>query len=325
MCTPTPRVAVGALLLATVFALGATEPISVLAPPDPDIDPRLVALGRALFHDPVLSRDGTISCASCHVLEAGGADGRVRSIGVGGAEGHINAPTVFNSDLSIAQFWDGRALDLAAQLDGPITSPLEMGTTWEEIAIKLYESADYADRFEAIWPDRMIGRGAIKEALVAFQRTLRTTGSRFDRYLSGDTDALSAREKLGYDRFKHYGCSSCHQGQAAGGNLFMVFGILNEYFTRRGNITRADLGRFNVTGKQSDRHKFKVPSLRLAAWTAPYLHDGSAATLRDAVDVMFEFQLGRAHEGTDEEREAIVAFIRTLAPESLDAFSRTPE
>ena len=145
-------------------------------------------------------------------------------------------------------------------------------------------------------------------------RSLVTPNSRFDQWLGGDETALSAEERRGYALFKSYGCVSCHQGANVGGNMFQVFGVLNEYFKRRGNITEADLGRYNVTGNIADRHSFKVPSLRMAALTAPYLHDGSAATLRDAVDAMFEFQLGR--EAPDEDKDAIVAFIRTLAGES---------
>ena len=147
-------------------------------------------------------------------------------------------------------------------------------------------------------------------------RSLTTPNSRFDRWLKGDKAALSALESHGYALFKYYGCVSCHQGANVGGNMFQVFGVLNEYFKKRGNITEADLGRYNVTGHPADRHSFKVPSLRMAAHTAPYLHDGSAATLRDAVDAMFEFQLGR--EAPDEDKEAIVAFIKTLAGESKE-------
>ena len=144
-------------------------------------------------------------------------------------------------------------------------------------------------------------------------RSLITPNSRFDQWLRGNTEALNEQEKEGYALFKRYGCVSCHQGAAVGGNMFQVFGVINDYFRKRGNITDADLGRFNVTGNEVDKHAFKVPSLRMAAHTAPYLHDGSAETLRDAVDAMFEFQLGR--EAPDEDKEAIVAFIKTLAGE----------
>ncbi|MBT6273773.1 MAG: cytochrome B6, partial [Chromatiales bacterium] len=166
--------------------------------------------------------------------------------------------------------------------------------------------------FDAIYPDG-IGRDAIKDALAEFQGALITPNSRFDQWLRGDKSALTEQELRGYQNFKQYGCSSCHQGANVGGNMFQVFGVLNSYFEERGNITKADLGRFNVTGNEADKHAFKVPSLRLVALTAPYLHDGNAPTLRDAVDKMFRFQLGR--EAPDNEKDDIVAFLKTLAGE----------
>ena len=295
---------------------GAGEPIRPI-PDVPDADPEKVALGRALFHDPRLSKDNTTACVSCHDLGSGGDDGRVVSVGVEGRAGPINSPTVFNAGLNFAQFWDGRAETLVQQIDGPVQNPLELGSLWPEVIAKLYEHESYPARFEALYPDS-ITRANVKDALAEFMRTLTTPNSRFDRWLGGDADALDPREKRGYALFKHYGCVSCHQGANVGGNMFQVFGVLNEYFRKRGNITDADLGRYNVTGNPADRHAFKVPSLRMAALTAPYLHDGSAATLRDAVDAMFEFQLGR--EAPDEDKDAIVAFIETLAGENRELF-----
>ena len=288
------------------------EPIHPI-PEQIELNSDKVALGRALFHDPRLSKDSTVSCSNCHDLRFGGDDGRRVSLGIEGRRGVINAPTVFNSGLNFRQFWDGRARTLEEQIDGPVQSPIEMGSLWPEVVAKLYEHESYPARFGALYPDG-INRANIKNALAEFVRSLITPNSRFDRWLKGDESALNEREKHGYALFKSYGCVSCHQGANVGGNLFQIFGVLNEYFKRRGNITDADLGRYNVTGNDSDRHSFKVPSLRMAAHTAPYLHDGSAATLRDAVDAMFEFQLGR--EAPDEDKDAIVAFIRTLAGES---------
>ena len=288
------------------------EPIKPI-PEETGTDPGKVALGRALFHDPRLSRDGTTACASCHDLGNGGDDGRKVSIGIEGKQGVINAPTVFNAGLNFRQFWDGRAGTLEQQIDGPVQSPVEMGSLWPEVIGKLHQHESYPARFHALYPDG-ISRENVKNALAEFMRSLVTPNSRFDRWLQGDDGALTALEERGYALFKHYGCVSCHQGANVGGNMFQVFGVLNEYFKRRGNITEADFGRYNVTGNPADRHAFKVPSLRMAAYTAPYLHDGSAATLRDAVDAMFEFQLGR--EAPDEDKEAIVAFIRTLAGEN---------
>ena len=292
----------------------AAEPIKPI-PEDIGANVEKAALGRALFHDPRISRDDTVSCASCHVLSAGGADGRKVSVGIEGQPGLINSPTVFNTGLNFKQFWDGRAGTLEQQIDDPVQSPLEIGSLWPDVVAKLYQDQNYPRLFKALYPDG-ITRNSIRNALAEFMRSLTTPNSRFDQWLKGDEAALSALEKHGYALFKYYGCVSCHQGSNVGGNMFQVFGVLNEYFKKRGNITEADLGRYNVTGNPADRHAFKVPSLRMAAHTAPYLHDGSAATLGDAVDAMFEFQLGR--EAPHEDKEAIVAFIKTLAGESKE-------
>ena len=300
----------GALLVAG--AADAVEPIRPI-PEETGLDPDKVSLGRELFHETRLSRDGSVSCASCHDLARGGGDGRRVSIGIEGKLGVINSPTVFNASLNFKQFWDGRATSVEDQIDGPVQSPIEMGSLWPEVVAKLYEHDSYPERFEAIYPDG-ISRNSIKDAIGTFVRSLVTPNSRFDQWLKGDDSALTSQEREGYALFKSYGCVSCHQGMNVGGNMFQVFGVLNEYFKKRGNITEADFGRFNVTGNPADRHSFKVPSLRMAAHTAPYLHDGSAATLREAVDIMFEFQLGR--EAPDEDKDAIVAFIKTLAGES---------
>ena len=306
----------GALGLALALGLAgdarAGEPIRPI-PEAIEVDPEKVALGRLLFHDPGLSGDSSVSCASCHDLRHGGDDGRKVPVGVEGKAGLINTPTVFNAGLNFRQFWDGRARTLEAQIDGPVQSPIEMGSLWPEVVSKLYQDERYPGLFRALYPDG-ITRTNVKDAIAEFVRSLTTPNSRFDQWLRGDGDALDEQEKRGYALFKSYGCVSCHQGANVGGNMFQVFGVLNEYFKKRGNITEADLGRYNVTGNIADRHMFKVPSLRMAALTAPYLHDGSAATLRDAVDAMFEFQLGR--EAPGEDKEAIVAFIETLAGES---------
>ena len=290
------------------------EPIKPI-PDEVEVDPEKVALGRALFHDPRLSKDNTTACVSCHDLGSGGDDGRKVSLGIEGTSGTINAPTVFNVGLNFKQFWDGRADTLEQQIDGPVQAAAEMGSLWPEVITKLHTHEGYPARFEALYPDG-INRKNVKNALAEFMKSLTTPNSRFDQWLKGDDAALSAQETLGYALFKHYGCISCHQGANVGGNMFQVFGVLNDYFKKRGDITDADFGRYNITGNLSDRHAFKVPSLRVAALTAPYLHDGSAATLRDAVDAMFEYQLGR--EAPDEDKEAIVAFIKTLAGENRE-------
>ena len=292
------------------------EPIKPI-PEEDELNGEKVALGRALFHDPRLSRDESVACVSCHDLGSGGDDGRKVSVGVEGKTGPINAPTVFNVGFNFKQFWDGRAETLEEQIDGPVQSPVELGSLWPDVIAKLHAHESYPQRFNALYPDG-INRDNVKNALAEFMRSLTTPNSRFDRWLKGERDVLDSQEKRGYALFKHYGCISCHQGANVGGNMFQVFGVLNDYFRRRGQITDADYGRYNVTGNRADRHVFKVPSLRMAALTAPYLHDGTAATLRDAVDAMFEYQLGRS--APDEDKEAIVAFIETLAGENRELF-----
>ena len=309
-----PAIAGLALCLSVGLAAGrdGDEPIKPI-PEAIDVDPRKVDLGRMLFHDPLLSKDDTVSCASCHDLSSGGDDGVRVSTGIDDRSGVINSPTVFNAGFNFRQFWDGRAKTLEAQIDGPVQSPIEMGNLWPEVVAKLYQDDDYPAQFAAIYANG-INRKNVKNAIAEFVKSLITPNSRFDQWLKGNDDALSPLEKSGYALFKDYGCVSCHQGVNVGGNMYQVFGVLNDYFKRRGDITDADLGLYNITGNDEDRHSFKVPSLRMAAHTAPYLHDGTAETLRDAVDAMFEFQLGR--EAPDKDKDAIVAFIKTLAGES---------
>lgn len=305
------RLAMTVVCLAFAAAVQG-EPIKPI-PEDNGTDGDKSALGRMLFHDTRLSKDDTVSCASCHELSSGGDDGRRVSMGIDDSPGLVNSPTVFNAGFNFKQFWDGRAETLSDQIDGPVQSAIEMGSLWPEVVAKLFQDEQYPGLFADIYPDG-INRTNIKDALAEFIKSLTTPNSRFDRWLKGEPDAITSLEKRGYTLFKFYGCVSCHQGANVGGNMFQVFGVINEFFKRRGNITEADMGRYNITGNEADMHAFKVPSLRMAAHTAPYLHDGSAATLRDAVDAMFEFQLGR--EAPDEDKDAIVAFIKTLAGES---------
>ena len=286
------------------------EPIQPV--PMLEFDPARAELGKQLYHDQRLSGGNSISCASCHPLDDGGVDHKRLSEGVDGKQGLVNAPTVFNSGLQLAQFWDGRAPSLEDQIDTQVQSPGEMASRWPEVVAKLYQDDDYRAEFRAAYPDG-ITRANINNAIAEFVRSLNTVNSRFDQYLLGDPAAISRQEKLGYRLFKEYGCSSCHQGAAVGGNMYQLFGVINNYFQRRGDITAADLGRFNVTGNTEDRHCFKVPSLRMVAHTAPYLHDGKASTLREAIDRMFEYQLGR--EAPDEDKQAIIAFLKTLPGE----------
>lgn len=304
-----------ALALTSTSTSAQQEPLRPLKAL-PDLAAAEVALGRELFHEPMLSRDRSISCASCHPLNQGGSDNRKVSIGIGGAKGSVNAPTVFNTTFNIAQFWDGRATTLEQQVDGPLQNPVEMDANWPDIIGRL-RASPYEARFQQVYgappsPD------LVRRAMARFERSLVTTGSRFDRWLDGEDGALDSEEKKGYALFKSYGCASCHQGANVGGNLFQKLGFFGNWFTDRGGpVTQADLGRFNVTGRPADKHVFKVPSLRLVVMTPPYFHDGSVASLTDAIRVMGRYQLGREIPETD--LALIARFLASLAPEKLPA------
>jgi cytochrome c peroxidase len=289
----------------------SNEPIEPL-PLHVSLDQRKVRLGELLFNEPALSHDNTISCASCHQLNKGGADGLAHSIGIGGAPSDINAPSVMNAAFNFKQFWDGRAGTLEEQVDGPTNHPKEMGSSWPEIIRKLSESSQYSSEFAGIYRDG-ISQNNVKDAIATFERSLITPNSPFDRYLRGQKNALTVEELNGYRLFKEYGCTSCHQGTNVGGNLFERFGAMKDYFAARGHTNKADLGRFNVTGDEKDKYVFKVPSLRNVALTGPYFHDGSAKTLEDAVKIMSTYQLGRSLTASD--TKDIVKFLKTLTGE----------
>jgi cytochrome c peroxidase len=290
------------------------EPLKAL-PDIPRQDAGRVALGRRLFHEPKLSINNSLSCSSCHQLEKNGADSRAFSLGFDGKPVAVNTPTVFNASLNFRQFWDGRVETLEEQSNLVITSPHEMGSDWKTVVERIANDPDYHRDFATIYPDG-VTRANIQQALAAFERTLLTPDSRFDQYLQGNTDILTLEEKYGYQRFKEYGCIACHQGVNIGGNMFQKFGVFGDYIADRGNPTEADLGRFNITADEADRSVFKVPSLRNVALTAPYFHDGSAPTLERAVDIMFQYQLGRMP--SDEDKTLIIEFLKTLTGQWKD-------
>lgn len=298
--------------------LVATAPHAQVLPDEPiqpiprslNQDPARVAIGRRLFNDPRLSGNGQVSCASCHRLDQGGADDRIRSIGANGKETQVNTPTVLNAALNFRQFWDGRAETLEAQVDAVVQNGNEMGGQWEPLVERLQQDADYRNAFAAAYPDGL-NRKNIQSAIAAFERTLLTPNSRFDRYLSSDAGAITEVEKSGYAKFKQFGCVACHQGINVGGNMFQKFGVMGDYLRTRSDPAAADLGRFAITGVENDRNVFKVPSLRNVARTAPYFHDGSAGSLEEAVDVMFRIQLGRSASAVD--KAEIVQFLGTLS------------
>lgn len=281
--------------------------------PIPDklaLDARKVTLGRQLFHDKRLSRDDTVSCATCHRPDQAGTDGLPVAVGIQGRRGQINTPTVFNSGFNFRQFWDGRAASLEEQVSGPVHNPVEMATDWKHVIAKLKQDPGYPGMFRAIWSDG-ITAAHIREAIAEFERGLITPDAPFDLYLQGKAQALSREARRGWDLFRNLGCIACHQGVNVGGNIYANLGVMGDFFADRGRpVTDADLGRIKITSREEDRHVFKVPSLRNVERTAPYFHDGSVPTLNKAVELMARYQLGIHLSETD--TRDLVAFLTSL-------------
>ncbi|GAB6042101.1 cytochrome-c peroxidase [Endothiovibrio diazotrophicus] len=282
----------------------AKEPIDPIRPVQ-EINLAQVELGKKLYFDPRLSKSGFISCNSCHNLSMGGTDNLKTSIGDHWNQGPINAPTVLNSSLNLAQFWDGRAKDLQAQAGGPIANPGEMGFTHKLAVDVLASIPQYVVEFQQVFGTDQITIDEVTRAIAEFEKTLVTPNSRFDQWLLGKKDALTADELAGYKLFKDSGCVACHNGEAVGGNSFQKMGLVEPYQAK----SPAE-GLSAVTGKDADRFKFKVPTLRNVERTYPYFHDGEAETLTEAVNTMGRIQLGKKF--TKEENANIVAFLKTL-------------
>jgi cytochrome c peroxidase len=276
--------------------LGATadqEPVTPVPPP-PAVDPRKRALGERLFADVRLSAKGDFACLSCHNVRSNGAGGRPAKTGPAGdlpaPQPSLDALSVFNATLSFRLGWAGGFRTLGAQAEASIQNPDSMASDVATAASRLAADPDISGEFIAAYghePDR----DNVIDALVTYERTLLTPGSRFDRWLGGDAAALSADEREGYRLFKSFGCSSCHQGVNIGGNLFQRQGVFRPLVRTGPKVVR-------------------VPSLRNVATTAPYFHDGSAATMEDAVSRMAEAQLDRTL--TDQQVSLLVAFLKTL-------------
>lgn len=278
-----------------------------------NLDQKKVAMGEKLFHDTRLSTDNTLSCASCHALDKGGTDQEQFATGVNDQLGPINSPTVYNSAFQFAHFWDGRAATLEEQAGGPVENPIEMASTWPEVLEKLNKDPEFVQAFQAVYPGPVTADN-IKDAIAEFERSLMTPNSRFDQYLLGKEDALTAEEKEGYRLFVENRCGTCHAGEIMGGKSYEKMGRHADYFEMRGGeVTEADHGRFNHTGREKDKFKFKVPTLRNIAVTYPYFHDGSTTDLTEVVATMESVQTGKGL--TDAEADKIVAFLQTLTGE----------
>lgn len=271
-----------------------------------------VALGKKLFFDKRLSKDNTQSCNTCHNLANYGVDNEPTSPGNDGERGERNSPTVYNAALHMAQFWDGREPDVEAQAGGPILNPVEMAMHSEkDVVTRLVNDETYTKMFKAAFPDEAepISYTNLTKAIGAFERKL-LTPSRFDDYLKGDDNALTAEEKKGMQTFMAKGCVTCHSGQLLGGNLYQKFGLMGGDYWEHTGSHAVDSGRYAVTGKKADLFMFKVPSLRNVAKTQPYFHDGSVDDLEKAVMIMGELQV--AQDVSPEEAKEIVTFLESL-------------
>jgi cytochrome c peroxidase len=280
------------------------EPLKPIRPPQ-NINLGMVELGKKLYFDPRLSKSGFISCNSCHNLSMGGTDNIPTSIGDKWQQGPINAPTVLNSSLNVAQFWDGRAANLKEQAGGPIANPGEMAFSHTLAISVLGTIPGYVREFRQVFGKEKIDIDQVTLAIAEFEKTLVTPNSRFDQWLLGRDDALTAQEMAGYELFKDSGCIACHNGEAVGGATFQKMGLVAPY-----KSSSSAEGRSAVTGKDIDRFNFKVPTLRNVELTYPYFHDGAANTLAESVTIMGRLQLGRKF--SPDENASIVAFLKTL-------------
>lgn len=272
------------------------------------ISPEKIELGKMLFFEPRLSASGLISCNTCHNLGTGGVDLQETSTGHGWQRGPRNAPTVLNAVFNIAQFWDGRAADLKEQAQGPPLAPIEMATTRERFEQTLKSMPEYVALFEKAFATEKdpVSYVNASEAIEAFETTLLTPDSPFDKFIEGNEGALSAKEKEGLNLFMGKGCSGCHNGINMGGGSYQTFGVVS---TPKAEIIAGDTGRFKITKDKSDKFAFKVPSLRNIALTPPYFHSGKIWSLKEAVSIMGVVQLGISLTGS--EIDKIEAFLKT--------------
>ncbi|WP_086247021.1 cytochrome-c peroxidase [Campylobacter vicugnae] len=275
-------------------------------------DKEKAILGKQLYMDTSLSKDGKVSCNTCHDLKKYGVDNEIFSIGADGVlDEPFNSPTTFNSVFNFVQFWDGKAKNLADQAKNPFINPKEMALKDEAEVVKRVEAnAKYKASFDKIYGE--ITMQNITDAIAEFEKTLITPNAPFDRYLNGDENAISSQAKRGWEAFKSNGCVACHQGQNVGGTMYQKIGIFEPY------PNQENLGRYEITKIESDKMVFKVPSLRNVAKTAPYYHDGSIPTLDACVQFMAYYQLGRFLD--QQTVDDIVAFLESLTGEFNEQF-----
>lgn len=314
-------VVICSLISSTAYAAGQWQalPDTAPAPADNPTTPTKIELGKMLYFDPRLSSNGTVSCFSCHNVMEGGDDHRTTSIGVHGQAGGRNAPTVWNAAFHSVQFWDGRAASLEDQAKGPPANPIEMGMTdLDAVSDRIEKIPGYKPYF-----DRAFGKGQninidnIAKAIAAYERTLITPNSPYDRYVKGDKQAMTAQQIRGMQTFADTGCTACHSGanfdgptQPTGQGFYQKFPTFtnNEYVSKYGLMN--DMGRMASTGKEEDKNMWRVPTLRNLVYTAPYMHTGSVKQLDEAVRIMAKTQLDKSL--SDKQVEDVVAFLGAL-------------
>lgn len=304
-------------LASTMSVASAWEalPTTAPAPADNPTTAEKVELGKMLYHDPRLSSTGTVSCASCHNTMLGGEDNRHGSVGVHDQVGGRSAPTVWNAAFNKVQFWDGRADSLEAQAAGPVTNPIEMGMkSWDEVVARLKTIEGYKHAFHKAFGSDAISKELATQAIAAYERTLITPNSAYDKYVGGDKAALTTQQVRGMNKVAELGCTTCHSGAAFNGaGVFQKFPVnVNGYFEAQYHFSK-DKGVAEVSKKKEDEHLWKVPTLRNVALTAPYFHNGSVKTLDQAVKIMAKLQLNK--DLTKEETADIVAFLNALTGE----------
>jgi cytochrome c peroxidase len=270
--------------------------------------PDKIELGKMLYFEPRLSKSALISCNTCHNVGLGGADYQQTSTGHGWKQGPRNAPTVLNSVFNLAQFWDGRAKDLAEQAKGPVQAGVEMNSTPENVIKTLNSMPEYVELFKKSFPGQVdpVSFDNMAKAIEVFEATLITPDSKFDLFLKGDAQALNQEEKTGLKLFMEHGCVSCHGGVNMGGDGYYELGVVNKPSDK---IIAGDKGRFTVTQAKNDEFSFKSPSLRNIELTPPYFHSGVVWDLREAVSVMNDSQLGADLKQGD--LDAIVFFLKS--------------
>jgi cytochrome c peroxidase len=312
------------LLLSSLPAQAAdwqALPEQAPAPKDNPTTEEKVELGKALFFDPRFSSTGTVSCNSCHNVMLGGEDNRPVSMGIHGKTGGRNSPTVWNSGFSASQFWDGRSPSLEDQAKGPVANLVEMGMADVDTAMDRVRSIPgYKPMFEAAFGKDSMTVDNAARAVAAFERTLVTPNSPYDRYVKGDKAALNKQQVRGMNSFASLGCTSCHSGAAfngpqmpEGNNFFMKFPTFTDNSYVKKYDLLADKGRADITGNETDAYFFKVPTLRNVALTAPYFHNGRVDTLDEAVKVMAKTQLNV--DLSKAQTDDLVAFLKALTGE----------